>query len=82
MLGALEYINAKHRHWLFEVIIGISLLLLWQYFVAALCRVEIVLPHRFRRFQILASLVIAYALAYGCYRLAGFAVFLIAAQSP
>ena len=82
LLAGLQLINAKHGHWLFKVVIAVSLFLMWQYFTAALCRIEFVLPARFRRVQVLVSIIIAYALAYGCYRLAQFAVFLIADSTP
>ena len=81
LLAGLQFINAKHPHWLFQSIISISLLLMWQYFITSLCRFELILFARYRRAQIFVSIVLAFALAYGCYRLAQFAVLLIVANT-
>jgi hypothetical protein len=53
LLAGLQFVNAKRHHWLLQVVIVLSLLILWQYFIAAFCRIEFVLPARFRRAQII-----------------------------
>ena len=52
LLAGVQFVNAKRHHWLLQIVIALSLLLLWQYFIAAFCSIELVLPARFRRVQI------------------------------
>src|SRR5437763_10335427 len=52
LLAGVQFVNAKRHHWLLQIVIALSLLLLWQYFIAAFCSIELVLPSRFRRVQI------------------------------
>jgi hypothetical protein len=82
LLAGLQFVNAKRHHWLIQVVIALSLALMWQYFIAAFCRIEFVLPPRLRRVQVAFSIIIAFVLAYICYRAAQFAVFLIADMTP
>ena len=81
LLAGLQVLNAKHPNILVQILILISLFLIWQYFVAIFDRVQLDISTRFRRVQIGVSSVISFGLAYGCYRLAQAAVFLIAAAT-
>jgi len=81
LLAGLQVLNAKHPNILLQILILISLFLIWQYFLAIFSRVQLDISTRFRRVQIGVSAAISFGLAYGCYRLAQAAVFLIAAAT-
>jgi hypothetical protein len=81
LLAGIQVLNSKHPNILRQTLIVISLFLIWQYFLAIFDRIRLNVSNRLRRVQIGVSAVISCALAYGCYRLAQAAVFLIAAAT-
>jgi len=78
LLAGLQVLNAKHPSIPLQILILISLFLIWQYFLAIFDRIQLNVSKRFRRIQIGISATISFALAWGCYWLAQAAVFLIA----
>ena len=81
LLAGLQVLNSKHPNILLQILILISLFLIWQYFLAIFDRVQLNISTRFRRVQIGVSAIISFGLAFGCYRLAQAAVVLIAAAT-
>ena len=78
MLAGLQFMGTNHKHWLFDGIVGISLVFLWQYFIAVFSRVEIIFSTRYQRLQRVISIIIASGCAIVCFLLSRFAVAIIA----